>query len=98
MLSVVLTSHIAMGSILISSGRLRGDMIPIFGWCENGHFFPGLSTPKRFVAVAIPKRVARNSQWGAVLGGWGQSSQPSEARGSGGGAPSDRKFCIFLQK
>ena len=31
-------------------------------------------------------------------GVWGQSPQPPEARGSGGGAPSARKFCIFLQK
>ena len=29
---------------------------------------------------------------------WGQSPQPPDARGSGGGAPSARKFCIFLQK
>ena len=48
--------------------------------------------------------------WGAVLGGGGassrlrpmgvlgQSPQPPEARGSGSGAPSARKFCIFLQK
>ena len=35
---------------------------------------------------------------GAALGVWGQSPQPPEARGPGGGAPSDRKFCIFLQK
>ena len=34
---------------------------------------------------------------GAVLGVWGQSPQPKEARGFGGGAPSARKFCIFLQ-
>ena len=32
------------------------------------------------------------------LGVWGQSSQPPEARGSGGRAPSARNFCIFLQK
>ena len=30
-------------------------------------------------------------------GVWGQSPQPPEARGSGGGAPSARKFCVFLQ-
>ena len=34
--------------------------------------------------------------WG--LGVWGQSPQPPEARGSRDGAPSARKFCIFLQK
>ena len=34
---------------------------------------------------------------GAVLGVWEQSPQPPEARGFGGGAPSARKFCIFLQ-
>ena len=57
------------------------------------------------------RRVARNSQWGAILGVWGRSPQPPkangglvfcpqppEARGFGGGAPSARKFCIFLQK
>ena len=56
-------------------------------------------------------RVARNSQWGAVLGVWGRGLQSPEAKrgpgakplavegwGSGGGAPSPRKFCIFLQK
>ena len=32
------------------------------------------------------------------LGVWGWSPQPPEARGSGGGAPSARKGCIFLQK
>ena len=31
------------------------------------------------------------------LGVWEQSPQPPEARGCGGGAPSARKFCIFLQ-
>ena len=42
------------------------------------------------------RRVARNLQWGGgVLGVW---EQPTEARGPGGGAPSARKFCIFLQK
>ena len=35
---------------------------------------------------------------GGCSGVWGQSPQPPEARGSGGGAPSARKFCIFLQK
>ena len=39
------------------------------------------------------RHVARNSQWGLF---WGQ--KPPEARGSGGSAPSARKFCIFLQK
>ena len=33
----------------------------------------------------VGRRVARNSQWGAV-------------RGFGGGAPSARKFSFFLQK
>ena len=27
-------------------------------WCENGHFFPGLSTPNEFVDVAVPLRYA----------------------------------------
>ena len=61
-------------------------------------------------ATSHYKRVARNLQWGAfwgVWGGapsrqrpgvWGQSPQPPEARGSGGGAPNARKFCIFLLK
>ena len=57
------------------------------------------------------RRVARNLQWGGGLfwgsgseiprrrrlGVWKQSPQPPEARGFGGGAPSARKFCIFLQ-
>ena len=34
----------------------------------------------------------------AILGVWGRSPQSPEARGLGGGAPSVRKFCIFLQK
>ena len=34
---------------------------------------------------------------GVVLGVWGQSPQPPEEQGFGGGAPSARKFCIFLQ-
>ena len=49
---------------------------------------------------------AAGGQWGSGgkvpscrrLGVWGQSPQPPEARGSGGGAPSARKFCILLQK
>ena len=60
--------------------------------------------------TVLRRRVARNLQLGAVLGGggassrrrpmgvWGQSPQPPKTRGSGGGAPSARKFCIFLQK
>ena len=57
------------------------------------------------------RRIAKNSQWGAVCWGsggeapsrgmlrvWGQSPQPAEARGSRGGAPSAQKFCVFLQK
>ena len=59
----------------------------------------------------VSRRVARNSQWGGLFGGsggfapgcrrlgvWEQSPQPPEAWGSGSGAPSARKFCIFLQK
>ena len=57
----------------------------------------------------VYRRVARNSQWGAVWGGgapsrqkamrvWGRSPQLLEAGGSGGSALSARKFCIFLQK
>ena len=55
--------------------------------------------------------VARNPQWGAVLGVWGRIPQQPEANGvlgakppvaggtkSVGGAPSAQKFCIFLQK
>ena len=38
---------------------------------------------------------AAGGQW--ELGVWRKSPQPPEARGSGGGAPSARKFCIFLQ-
>ena len=49
---------------------------------------------------------AAGGQWGSGgeapscrrLGVWGQSPQPPEARGCGGGAPSARKFCIFLKK
>ena len=49
---------------------------------------------------------AAGGQWGSGgeapscrrLGVWGKSPQPPEARGSGGGDPSARKFCIFLQK
>ena len=44
------------------------------------------------------RRVARNSQWGVVLGVWGQSPQPPEEREPWGGAPGSQKFCIFLQK
>ena len=51
-----------------------------------------------YKASITSRRVARNSQWGAVWGVWGQSPQPPETRGTGGGAPSARKFCIFLQK
>ena len=55
--------------------------------------------------------LARNSQWGGLfwgsggfapsrrrLGVWGLCPQPPEARGSGGGAPSAQKFCIFFAK
>ena len=49
---------------------------------------------------------AAGGQWGSGgeapscrrLGDWGQSPQSPEARGSGGSAPSDQKFCIFLLK
>ena len=39
---------------------------------------------------------AAEGQWG--LGIWGQSPQPPVAQGSGGEAPSARKFCIFFAK
>ena len=42
--------------------------------------------------------VRRRSPQPPRQGVWGQSPQPPESRGSGGGAPSARKFCIFLQK
>ena len=49
---------------------------------------------------------AAGGQWGfggegpsrRRLGVWGKSPQPPEARGSGGGAHSARKFCIFFAK
>ena len=49
---------------------------------------------------------AAGGQWGCEgeapsgrrLGVWRQSPQPPEARGSGGGAPSAQKFCIFFAK
>ena len=45
------------------------------------------------------RRVARNSQWGGYYGVWERSPlQPEANEGAGGGAPSARKFCIFLQK
>ena len=54
------------------------------------------------------RRVARNSQWGAVLGFWGRSPQPPDANGgrgrstqppeAGGSGASARKFCIFFAK
>ena len=34
----------------------------------------------------------------SALGGLGAEPRPPEVRGCGGGAPSARKFCIFLQK
>ena len=67
---------------------------------------------QRLDCASKTRCVARNSQWGGgcfgglgaeipAAGGWGfrgQSPQLPEARGSGGEAPSARKFCIFLQK
>ena len=53
MLSVVLSSYMAMGSILISGGRRMGIGCPLLEWCENVHFFPAFFTPNAFVAVAI---------------------------------------------
>jgi len=35
---------------------------------------------------------------GAVAGAWRRSTQPPEARGSGGGAPSTRRFFQFFNK
>ena len=41
---------------------------------------------------------ARNQKFAmGGLGVWGQSPQPPEAQGFGGGAPSARKFCIFCK-
>ena len=52
--------------------------------------------------VVVVRRVARNSQWGGCLGGLGAEPPANGAAGgqwgSGGEAPSARKFCIFLQK
>ena len=61
--------------------------------------------------MVVVRRVTKNSQWGAVLWVLGPSPLPREANGSlgaklpaarswgsGGGTPSARKFCIFLQK
>ena len=45
-------------------------------------------------ATKTVRRVARNSQWGAVLGVWGRSPQPPEANGGLGA----QKFGVFLQK
>ena len=36
---------------------------------------------------AGPRRIARNSQWGAVLGVWRRSPQPPEAGGLGAKVP-----------
>ena len=38
-------------------------------------------------ADIFSRRVARNSQWGAVLGVWGRSPQPPEANGGLGAKP-----------
>ena len=58
----------------------------------------GLNALKMHFLNKVTRRVARNSRWGAVLVVWGRSLQLPEARRFGGGAPSARKFCNFLQK
>ena len=41
-----------------------------------------LPSKSKTPAGTVPiRRVARNSQWGAVLGVWGRSPQPPEAKG-----------------
>ena len=64
--------------------------------------------PKKFAMgeAILGGLSAAGGQWGSGgdapscqrLGFWEQSPHPPEVRGSGGGAPSARKFCIFLQK
>ena len=46
----------------------------------------------------MPMGVWRRSSQRRRLGVRGQSPQPPEARGPGGGAPSAQKFCIFFAK
>ena len=61
--------------------------------------------------TVLRRRAASNSQWGVLclggggassrrrpMGGLGQSPQPPEARGPGGGAPALKNFAFFLQK
>ena len=44
------------------------------------------------------RRVARNSQWGAVLGVWGQSPQPSKTTGGLRAKPQGSKILLFFAK
>ena len=43
------------------------------------------------------RHVARNSQWVANLGVWGQIFQPPEVRGSGEGAAALENFAFFAK-
>ena len=58
--------------------------------------YGGIPTP----GIPDARRVARNLQWGAVLGTmgvWGQSPQLPEAQGTGAGAPSAQNFAFFCK-
>ena len=50
----------------------------------------------QYIVGRKSRRVARNSQWGAVLGPWGRSPQPLEANGGLGTKPPALKNFAFF--